>query len=104
MRSGELVVMRTCDIDRGDPKCWQYTPAIHKTEHHDHVRVVYIDEAAQRLLIPFLTLDSGKYLFNTAEAEAERKTVLTASRRTPVSCGNRVGTNRKADPQKKPGE
>ena len=41
--------------------------------------------------------DADAYLFSPREAEEARIASLTASRRTPLSCGNRVGTNRNAE-------
>ena len=43
-------------------------------------------------------------LFSPADAEAERLTALHSGRRTPLSYGNRPGTNRQVDPRRKPGE
>jgi integrase len=103
MRSGELVIMRTGDIDRAS-EVWAYAPAKHKTEHHGHARIVYLGRRAQELIRPFLKMDPDAYLFSPAEAEAERRAALSANRKTPLSCGNRIGTNRSPGPRKKPGE
>ena len=39
MRSGEVVIMRPCDIDMTG-SVWVYQPESHKTEHHGHDRLV----------------------------------------------------------------
>jgi integrase len=44
------------------------------------------------------------YLFSPAEADAERRAILHARRVTPLDQGNAPGTNRKADPKRKPGD
>jgi integrase len=44
------------------------------------------------------------YLFSPAEAEAERRARVHAERKTPLSCGNAPGTNRKEEPKRKPGD
>jgi integrase len=38
------------------------------------------------------------------EAEEERRQAVSAQRQTPLSCGNRRGTNRRAKPGRKPGD
>ena len=38
------------------------------------------------------------YCFSPAESEKQRRQKLTRQRKTPLSCGNRVGTNRKVQP------
>lgn len=103
MRSGELVIMRTGDIDRSG-RAWTYRPSRHKTEHRGHDRVVYIDRRGQEILQPFLQMDCNAYLFSPAAAERERRAALSAARRTPLSCGNRPGTNRIRKPRREPGE
>src|SRR4051794_10261210 len=37
MRPGEVLTMRTADLDTAG-KVWTYTPSSHKTEHHDKPR------------------------------------------------------------------
>ena len=71
MRSGELVRMRPCDIDRtGD--VWMYFPEEHKTGHLGHVKSVPLGPAAQDVLRPFLNRDSESYLFSPTESEEWR--------------------------------
>lgn len=92
MRPGEVCVMRTGDIDIGGA-VWLYRPRGHKTEHHDKARVVALGPQAQAILAPRLKPDLAAYLFSPAEAEAERLAALHARRKTPLSCGNRPGSN-----------
>ena len=103
MRSGELVIMRTGDINRSDPRVWTYRPAWHKNQHRDQDRIVYLGKQAQEIIGPFLRLDPTAYLFSPAEAEFERKAALSAARKTPITCGNSIGTNRVAKPRRQPG-
>lgn len=102
MRSGEMLIMRTGDIDRTGA-VWVYTPQKHKTEHLGHTRTVYLGARAQEIITPFLKLDPGAYVFSPADAEAERRAALASQRRTPLSCGNRPGTNKRAKPKRAPG-
>jgi integrase len=104
MRPGEVTIMRTCDIDQSQNP-WTYRPEHHKTQQHGHERVVILGPKAQEIVRPFLRADSPiKYLFSPADADAERRRKLHLARKTPMSCGNRPGTNRKSRPRKKPGE
>lgn len=41
MRPGEVVLMRTCDIDMSG-KIWEYRPGLHKTEHHGIDRIIFL--------------------------------------------------------------
>ena len=101
-RSGEIVIIRPCDIDK-TAKIWVYRPQYHKTEHHGHERTIFIGPKGQEVLTPFLNRPPWDYCFSPAEAEAERLKKLHAERKTPLCCGNRPGTNRRKKPQKKPG-
>ena len=41
-------------------------------------------------------------MFSPIDAEAERRQAMQAKRKTPISCGNRPGTNRKRKPERTP--
>ncbi len=102
MRPGEVVLLRPCDVERSG-RVWVYEPSVHKTEHHGKRRRIYIGPKAQAALTPFLDSRSPfTFCFSPAEAEAERRARLSEHRRTPQSCGNRPGTNRKRAPKKQP--
>jgi integrase len=100
MRPGEVCAMRLCDLDRSG-KVWTYTPATHKTQHRGKRRIVALGPAAQRALREFIPgRQPAAALFSPAEAEAARREALHAERKTPLSCGNRPGTNRVENPRK----
>ena len=103
MRSGEVVRMRTGDIETGGA-VWVYRPRMHKTKHHGHVREVFLGKRCQQILGPFLRPNLEEFIFRPADAEAERREKLHAERTTPLSCGNRPGTNRDEKPCRRPGE
>jgi integrase len=103
-RSGDLVIMRQCDIECGDD-VWVYRPDFHKTQHHGPDRCIFIGPRGQEVLRPFLLGKAPKdYVFSPKEAVehvlAERK----RRRKTPLSCGNIPGSARRGNPKKKPGE
>lgn len=102
-RPGEIVIIRPCDIDRSGP-VWRYTPADHKTKYLGHDRVIFIGPKGQKVLEPFLLRPSTTYCFSPIDAEQDRRALLSERRVTPLSCGNRPGTNRLAAPKRPPGE
>jgi integrase len=83
MRSGEVCLLRGCDLDMSGP-VWVYRPPTHKTAHHGHQRVIAIGPKAQEILRPFLKPDLQAYLFCPAEAEAERQAARRAARKSKV--------------------
>jgi integrase len=101
MRPGEVVTMRGIDIDMTE-KLWLYRPARHKTQYLDHDRFVILGPRAQEILRPFLKTDLNAHLFSPADAEAERRQKQHEHRKTPLSCGNKPGTNIKRKPKKQP--
>lgn len=103
MRSGELVILRACDLQTDGP-VWTYHPSQHKTQHHGHQRVIHFGPQAQAILQPFLRSDPQAFLFPPAEAERERLEALHRGRKTPLSQGNVPGSNRRKKPKRVPGE
>lgn len=95
--------MRPCDINRAaDP--WEYVPGSHKTEHHERPRIIFIGPRTRQLLLPYLLRPADAYCFSPREAEDQRRAAMHDARTTPLSCGNRPGTNRQAKPRRKAGE
>lgn len=97
-RPDEICSMAPADIDRsGD--VWIYRPVEYKTEHFEKDRVIAIGPKAQKVLAPYLAeRDSETFCFSPTESEARRRSAAAANRKTPLSCGNRPGTNRVAVP------
>lgn len=103
MRPNEVVQMRITDIDMS-AKTWTYTPRKHKTQHHDIERYIPLGPKAQQIVAPFLVRRKlTAALFSPAEAEQWMRDKRRAERKTPESCGNTPGSNRKQDPKRKPG-
>lgn len=93
-RPAEVCALRPCDIDRSE-EVWRYRPESHKTEHQGRSRVIFIGPQAQAILLRYLARDAQSHCFQPIDSEAKRRAALHAERRTPLSCGNRPGTNRK---------
>ncbi len=94
MRPGELVVMRSGDLDTSD-SIWCYSPPKHKTERFGHDRRIYIGQRAQRCLEPYLSPDLDAYIFDPRLAMAERWAERPTHRRSPNTrrkTGRRIRT------------
>jgi integrase len=102
-RPGEICNIRPGDINR-QSDVWEYIPESHKTEHDDKSRVIFIGAKGQRILSPYLLRAADAYCFSPREAESKRRAAQHVARHTPLSCGNRPGTNRKATPRWTAGE
>ncbi len=102
-RPAEVCILRPCDLDReGD--VWTYKPESHKTEHHGRERVIFIGPKAQGVLLRYLARDAQAYCFRPCDSEQKRLAEQEANRKTPRSCGNVRGSNKKKKPRRKPGE
>ena len=93
----------SCDVETsGD--VWSYRPESHKTQHHGRERVIFIGPQAQDVLRPYLLRDKSDYCFSPADSERSRRDAMHSARTTPLSCGNRPGTNRKLRPKRTAGD
>ena len=101
-RCGEMCSMRPGDVDRSSD-VWIFTPAHHKTEHHGKHRAIFIGPQAQSVLSPYLLRATDELCFSPRDGERKRLEQLHSNRRTPLSCGNRPGTNRRQKPKRQPG-
>ena len=99
MRPTDVCNLRPCDVDRSG-SVWVFRPESHKTEHHDRERVIFIGPKGQDELRPYLLRPAEAHCFSPAEGEAKRRASRHEQRRTPLSCGNRPGTNRSAAPKR----
>lgn len=99
MRPSELCAIRPGDVDRSG-ETWVYTPAEHKTEHHDHERPIQIGPRGQEILRPYLLRPADAYCLSPQESERVRREEQHANRKTPLDYGNAPGTNRVDDPKR----
>jgi integrase len=82
MRTGELIAMRPCDIERRDD-VWLYRPASHKNSWRGQARVVILGPRAQHALAPYLGGAPDAPVWSPAAAEREWRTAKRAAARTP---------------------
>jgi integrase len=102
-RPGELCAIRPCDVNTsGD--IWVYRPQSHKTQHHGRERRIGIGPQAQAVLRPYLLRDKSKRCFTPEDSERNRRALVHEGRRTPLSVGNRPGTNRSKKPKRPAGD
>ncbi len=104
-RPGEVCSLRPCDVDLSN-EVWLYRPSKHKTMHveDDDGRVVAIGKVAQEVLLPYLERNPTEFCFSPQDSEKLRRALLTQQRKTPRQQGNRPGSNRSKNPQRKPGK
>ena len=102
MRSGELCRMRTGDMDMsGD--VWIYSPIQHKTRYRGRKKLIYLGPKCQELLSSYLKHNLQESIFSPRQSESERREMMHEKRETPMSCGNKPGSNRKRHPKWEPG-
>ena len=112
MRPYEVCDMRPFDILTDDPDCWLYIPGRdrtpvgkHKMTHFERVKVIPLTRKCQEILTPRITRwNSKEYIFSPEEAMADFLAEKSENRKTPLSCGNKPGTNRKEHPLITPGK
>ncbi len=101
MRPGEVVIMRTTDINMSGA-IWEYRPNSHKTEHHGKERVIFVGPKGQEMLKSWLKTDLSAYLFSPREAVAERAADARKARKTRVQPSQK--NRRKRNPTRVPAE
>lgn len=69
-RPGEVLIMRGCDLEHGDPN-WIYSPYFHKNSWRGQQRQVILGPKAQAIVREFLKDDPSSYLFSPRDAVAE---------------------------------
>ena len=102
MRSGELCLLRTCDVDTSGA-VWLYRPATHKTAYRGHQRTVQIGPKGQTVLRPYLRPEAPEtYVFSPRQAQAERNIAKRLARKSKVQPSQ--VSRKKQRPTKQPGE
>jgi integrase len=101
-RPAEICMLRPRDLDRSG-EVWFYRPESHKTEHFGKTRTILIGPKGQGILLRYLARDADACCFQPIDSEQKRRTERHDARQTPLSCGNRPGSNRKAIPLRKVG-
>jgi integrase len=111
MRTGEVRIMRTMDLDRGDPGCWTYRPGSdlphgrHKNSWRQQERLVQLGPQCIELLGPWLREDAPEaFLFSPARWMAQREQERAMRRKSKRQPSQALGKRKKPNPKRKPGE
>jgi integrase len=99
-RSGELLIMRLCDTLRKG-SVWTYTPTRYKTQYRGHSREIYLGPKAQKILRPFMSIQSDEFFFSPYRDREERYTQLREARKSSVQPSQI--SRRKRNPKLLPG-
>ena len=103
MRPGEVCLLRPIDVDRSHD-VWLYTPPNHKNLERGKSRVICIGPQGQKILATYMLRAAEEYCFSPKQSEAKRRAEAHEQRVTPLSYGNRPGTNRQPRPARRPGD
>ena len=103
-RPGELVSLTRSMVDT-QGEVWVIALDHHKTAWRGHTRKIFVGPKGQAILKKYMaTSKSNECIFSPKVAVEQRKDIAEANRKTPLSCGNRRGSNRKSNPKKSPGD
>lgn len=110
MRSCEVRLMRTTDIDRSGPNSWLYRPGSNQGDHGSHKntwrgqdRVIVLGPKAIAAVSPWLRFDEPEgYLFQPRQAVEERNAKRRADRKSPRTPSQRART-RQVERKRSPG-
>ena len=101
-RPGELCSITPSMVDRSND-VWLIKLDKHKTSYRGKARTIYVGPQAQSILSKYLLRDENANCFSPIESEKQRLQAKHEARVTPLSCGNKPGSNRTRTPRKTPG-
>jgi integrase len=101
MRSGELIRMRSIDIDMTGP-VWHYSPVLHKTAHRGKERTIAIGPIGQQIIRRYLKTNLQAPLFSPRESVEQFRATLRQQRKTKVQPSQ--ANRKKRHPKRVPGE
>lgn len=102
MRSGEVTIMRPCDLTFIDDVC-EYRPQYHKTDYKGKDRVVFLGPQAQSIIRSFLGgKETNEYLFSPQDAINEKNAIRRKNRKSPMT-PSQLKRQKKIRPNKTPG-
>ena len=101
-RPGEVCKLTPSMIDR-DGEVWTARVGERKTAHHGHERNLFFGPKAQAIVAPYLLRSANDCLFRLCDTVKKRRAIASEARTTPMSCGNRPGSNRKSSPMRTAG-
>lgn len=96
-RPGEVCQLTPGMIDRSSD-VWEAVLKKHKNAHRGQERKLSIGPKCQAILRPYQLKGENECLFRPIDAEKKRRQALHDERATPLSCGNRPGSNKVSKP------
>jgi hypothetical protein len=66
--------------------------------------LIFIGPQGQSILLRYLARDSEAFCFRPCDSEAKRRATAHTKRKTPLSCGNMPGSNRRRVPKRTAGD
>jgi len=109
MRSGEVRIMRTMDVDQSNPDCWLYRPGSdrpygrHKNAWRGQDRVVPFGPRCIEILTPWLRpRESEAYLFSPRRWMEQKSAERIAKRKTKRQPSQALDKRKKANPKRAP--
>ncbi|XZE21066.1 tyrosine-type recombinase/integrase [Pirellulaceae bacterium SH449] len=103
-RPGEVCAIQPGMVDRSNPDVWEIHLHHHKNAWRGKQRTIYVPAKAQAILSRYLLRPADAYCFSPKDANKEVLQDRTLKRVTPLSCGNKPGTNKRSRPKRIPGE
>lgn len=102
-RPGEVCKIKPGMVDRS-ADVWSIELAEHKTAYRGNQRFIFVGAKAQAVLTPYLLRSADSHCFSPVESERLRRQLQHEARKTPLSGGNRPGSNIARKPRQQPGE
>jgi integrase len=103
-RPGEVCAIQPGMVDRSNPDVWEINLHNHKNAWRGKKRTIYVGKDAQAILSRYLLRPADAFCFSPKDANKETLLDRSANRVTPLSCGNRPGSNKRSKPKRIPGE
>jgi integrase len=103
-RPGEVCSIQPGMVDRSNPDVWEIHLHHHKNAWRGRRRTVYVPAKAQVILAKYLNRPADAYCFSPKDANKDYLEDRSSKRVTPMSCGNKPGSNRRSKPVRVPGE
>lgn len=105
MRCGEVVQLRTCDVEMNSDKNWVFKPLHHKKAHLGQPCIINIGPEAQAVLKEFVRLKKDAYWFQPEAAYKEHLRVREENRKAEPAEAHLRARERKRSrsPRRRPG-
>ncbi len=102
-RPGEVCLIKPSMVDRSDESgVWEIHLDEHKKAYLGKKRILFVGPRGQEVLAKYLLRDPDLHCFSPIDSERKRLDARHEARITPLSIGNKPGSNRERKPKRKP--